>query len=408
MDSKSLKRWKELELDKAECLASALRSPRAEDIGQMYPEFALRGSVTNSLEPYVPLWSLVPFFEKIIVGIVPYLRTEEEFHSWYGLSIRDVLALQEQGHLLIRMLFPSAAPVTPTVLAPFFSGNTPSTARDIAFDRRLLGSDRFEDLRQRFARVVGQSYGHRSIDGFQKHRRRAFKTAQTAFVQLHALNYGEQAAGFEDMWKKNPDSAFRWLEMCRLFLVGPIHYSLRGIHCVSSAVTALAPPAAKDSIRFPGELGRILVDALRLVRFEEKQEAFTLKDCVSLFPDFELARKTLLALNEAIGRGDETHILRNADDLRRIIVEARSKRSRWLRWLRIAASTGVGIAAAPFNPAVGLLAGLGFAVTTEFANERIDAALSPVAKTLQGKRNRHLSLLIDLDDAARRLFHDNS
>ncbi len=379
---------------------------RPDQIAKMYPEFDLRGAFTTSLEPYVPLWALVPFFEKLIVGIVPYIATEEAFRNWYGVSIKQLLDLYERGRVQIRVLFPSAANTVPKLLNPFFSGNFPSTARDLAFDAHLLGEAQYQELRTKFANVVSRQCGERSIDGMIGHRGRAFKTAQTAFVQLHALNYEWHAKQFEEMWKTDQEGAFRWLEVCRLFLIGPVHYSLLGIHCVASAVPESLRRSEGTTIHFPSELGRILVNAVRLVRFQEKQGEFTLDHCISVFPDFELARRALLELDAAIKRGDEKRTIGNAEDLRKLITEARSKRMRWLQRIKLVASTGVGVLTLPLSPLVGLLASLGFDVASDAIEEKVDSALTSVVGGLQPESQRHLNLLINLDDAARRHFKD--
>ncbi len=403
MDARRLKRWKEDELARANRLAMELSSPNPQDIRKMYPEFDFGTAITTSLEPYVPLWALLPFFDKVIVGIVPYIRSKEQFRDWYGLDLQHVLTLHEMGRVNIRVLFPSAATTIPSIMHPFFSGEFPSTARDLAFDKRVLGSVRFEELRERFVHVVGKTCGETSIDGFTAHSKRAFKTAQTAFVQFPALGHSRAADQFEHSWEGSPEQALRWLEVCRLFLIGPVHYSLGGIHCVASSAPQLAPPTTASPLQFPAELGRILVDALKLVRFEEKQEDFTFHDCISLFPDFELARLALLNLDLALKRGDEKQTIETADDLRKLITAARSKRKRWLRWMRVVAATGLAATTAP-HLAVGLLTGLGFTVATEFASDRVDGILEPAVRKLQPQ---HLNLIVDLDDAARRHFKDS-
>jgi hypothetical protein len=177
MDATRLKRWKERERNKAEELAGGLLRPSPKDITKLYPEFTLKGVYTTSLDPYVPLWVLLPFFDKILVGIMPYLRTEDDFRRWYGLTVRQMLSLYEQQRIHLRVLFPSAATTTPRYLNPFFSAEFPSTARDLAFDRRLLGPDRFVELQRRFALATRKTPGDVSIDGFTGHRGRAFRTA---------------------------------------------------------------------------------------------------------------------------------------------------------------------------------------------------------------------------------------
>jgi hypothetical protein len=218
------------------------------------------------------------------------------------------------------------------------------------------------------------------------------------------LNHSSAAEQFETMWRYAPSHALRWLEVCRLFLIGPIHYSLNCIHCVSSAAPQIKTPAAGSTLRFPAELGRILVDTVGLVRHDETQVDFTFSDCIALFPDFELARNALLKLDQALKSGNESQAVNSASDLRRLIANARSKRKGWLRWMKIAAATGLGAVTTPLNPVIGLLSTLGFALASEFGSERVDRILEPIARKLTPKSQQHLSLILDLDDEVRRHF----
>lgn len=329
---------------------------------------------------------------------------EDQFRAWYGIDIKQLLALHQLGRVNIRILFPSGGTTIPNVLQPFFSGEFPSTARDLAFNKHLLGEAQFEDLRRRFERLIGKSLGDTSIDGFPDNTRRAFKTAQTAYVQLHALRHSAASDQFEMMWHHSPSDALRWLEVCRLFLIGPIHYSLNGIHCVSNAAPQIQAPAAGSALQFPAELERILVNALGLVRHDETQADFTFSDCLAMFPDFELARNALTKLDQALKSGDENQTISSADDLRQLIANARLKGRSWLKWMKIAAATGLGAVNMPLNPVIGLLSTLGFALFENLGSERVDRVLEPVARKLTPKSQQHLNLILELDDEARRHF----
>ncbi|MGO9586476.1 MAG: hypothetical protein ACLP2Y_09800 [Limisphaerales bacterium] len=138
MNAAQLARWKERENARAKQVVDSIGNLSPSSIRKIYPEWPLQGAYTTSIEPHVPIWAMVPFFSKVIVGIVPYFRDEDAFQQWYGLSVRQLLQLHEKGHLLVRMLFPRTATTVPKFLNPFFGEEFPSTARDIAFDNRLL------------------------------------------------------------------------------------------------------------------------------------------------------------------------------------------------------------------------------------------------------------------------------
>jgi len=401
VNAKQLILWREKELAKARTLVEEARPTTPLDVIRIYPEFRLQGVYTTSLEPYAPVWLLLPFFDRVIVGIVPHLRTEDQFRSWYGLTVRDMIILANEGRLAIRLLAPNSLEVVPEYLDPFFSEGLPSTARDLAFDEALLGSDKFMALRDRFRLVLADIERSESIDGFLGAAGRAYKTAETAYIQLHALGHQEAAAEFEKLAKTNLDAAFHWLELCRLFLVGPIHYSLGGIHSVASSVPALRPPANRTSLVFPVELGRILIDAFNLLRLKPSHEPMARDYCIHAYPEYERARTALIHLRNAVESGEAT-TLKTVDELKEMIAGARTSKDRWLRTMRVVAATGVGIATLPLLSLYGLLVGLGFEVLSELPSKPLDVGLEKVASLLRPKWSRpHLTLLLDLDKSAK-------
>ena len=108
MNATQLKKWQERQREDAEGLLDQIGPTTPGDIRKHYPEFDLGTCYTTSLDPYTPLWVLLPFFEKVIVGITPYLKTEEAFRDWYGVTPRRLLDLHEQGHVVIRVLPPES------------------------------------------------------------------------------------------------------------------------------------------------------------------------------------------------------------------------------------------------------------------------------------------------------------
>lgn len=398
MNTKALHRWKECQRAKAEELVAKFKPKCPEDIRKIYPEFTLRGAYTTSLEPYVPIWLLLPFFERIIVGIVPHLKTEEEFHEWYGVSIKQLLDLREKGRVEIRVLFPRSLKSTPQYLDPFFSGEFPSSARDLALDTALLGNDRLTEIRNRFSNLVAKSRQLQSIDGLIAHTGRAYNIAQVAYIQLHALRHEEAAVHFEKLISRDVDRAFHWLELCRLFLVGPIHYSLGGIHCVSSSVPSLKPLKENNAIAFPADLGRILIDTFEMVRMKPATNKATLDHCIQTYHDYEKARETLIALDTAIKNGRVKQSIKQVDDLKSLLSEARSSKEWWLRIMRLVTATGLSIATLPLVSVCGLLVGLGFEVLSELPTKPIDSALETIARSLHPPwAQNHITLPLDLE-----------
>ncbi|HYG08397.1 MAG TPA: hypothetical protein VD835_00350, partial [Pyrinomonadaceae bacterium] len=143
MNSAQLKRWKEREAIRAKELSEGVAGGSPEfSLKDFYPEFELVGPYTTSLEPYCPIWALVPFFRKVVVGINPYLKDEAAFSNWYGISPRQLLWLQEMGRVEIKVTFPRSANTVPSYLNTFFTGRFPSTIRDHEYTHRLLGEEK--------------------------------------------------------------------------------------------------------------------------------------------------------------------------------------------------------------------------------------------------------------------------
>jgi len=402
MNAKKLARWKITELEKANAIIQEIENVQPLSIQRIYPEWEFNKDYTTSLDPKVPLWALVPFFSKVIVGITPYFRDEEAFCKWYGVSLRELFQLYEKKRVLIRVLFPSARSSIPSFMDPLFDGTFPSTARDRVFDECLIGQDRSKELKSRFASIVRRGTFDISIDGFTGHKGRAFKTAESVYLQLHAFGYGQHARAFEKMYNLDNNAAMKWLEMCRLLLIGPYHYSLLGIHSIPQ--DAISTVSNKQILQFPIELGRILVETLGLVGTEDYPGDFTLNDCLAVYPDFQLARETLLALDRAIKTGNKDVMVHSSEDLRQILFKAKKSLKRWLRLIRCIIACGAGVITAPFDGFTGILVGIGTGVAGELESERLDKRLSPLAHKIIDNRSAHLGLLLRLDESVRSHF----
>lgn len=403
MNATQLKKWKEEQIGVAEEIVHSLQNPMPENITELYPEYNLIGDYTTSLDPYTPLWALLPFFGKIIVGILPYLKNEDEFIEWYGVSTKQMLKLHELGRVEIRVLFPQKTNTIPKTCNCFFERKFPSTIRDIRFDHKILGEDKLYEIRERFNQKVSDSIGHKSIDGFLGNKMRALRTAESAYIQLHALGYEKKAYEFEDTFAKDANVGMRWLELCRLFLIGPIHYSLLGIHCVSSNAPQLFTFDSQKTVKFPSDLGKMLVEAMNLTKNIDEINSFTIDDCISIYPDFERARETLFELNKAIKEGVEDRVLSSAEDLRKMLQKAKKRNKMYLHVIKAVAATGIGLTTAPFDLGIGLLMALGFNVASEVGASKIDKHLKPVVSKIS-RTKKHLNLLIGLDEDIKKKY----
>lgn len=411
MNTKQLKKWKATECRYAKELADTVRKEEDFKIQDFFPELDLNSPYTTSLDPYVPVWSLLPFFRTIIVGITPYFKTPDDFKAWYGLRPEQILQLANRGRIAIRVLFPHATASTPSFLNPFFELGFPSSARDEEYDRLLLSEEGEKEARQRFSHIVGESTPITSIDHFPDHKKRAYHTAERAYFQLLALGYTKEAAYFEELYTKNSSLAFNWLETCRLFLVGPLHYSLNGIHLVAGSAPLIAsgleaPGSRPSSLIFPQDIGKALINRLGLVRPKDATEPATnLQGILEIYPNYELARRALLKLAKAVKDGNDLAILNEANLLEEEISKFDKKADMLVRAFRyIGVITGCTISTL-LGSLPGFLAGLGFGIATEALSPQIDHTLLPMGRRVaKAGRPPQLTALYDLAKDVREHF----
>jgi len=228
------------------------------------------------------------------------------------------------------------------------------------------------------------------------------RTAEAVFLQLHALGYGHEASQFESMFPTNSDAAMKWLELCRRFLFGPYHYSLLGVHSIPRSCEALTPIKG-TVLRFPSELGRILVEAFELIRYVDARGNVTLDEVLAVHPDFELARNALLALDSALRSNREEQVVKHVEDLKAILEKAKAKERFYLHSIKYVIAAGATIATAPMSPALGVLTGLGIG-TVEFVGEKVDRLTIPLARKFVERQFPHLGLILKLDESVRKSF----
>jgi len=80
----------------------------------------------------------------------------------------------------------------------------------------------------------------------------------------------------------------------------------------------------------------------------------------------------------ALKSGDEDTWVAGVDDIRNILLKAKKKEDSTCIQLKYIIAAGFSAGSLPLNPLVGCLSGLA-SVSVEFASERIDAALTPLA-----------------------------
>lgn len=402
MNTSQLKKWKKRKTEEESLHVENAIKNGAYQVKDVYNDFGLQGSYTTSLDPYIPVWALIPFFDQIIVGVLPYLKTEEDFKNWYGVSVKQLLMLEDQNRVKIRLIFPRSINTVPNYLNSFFEKNYPSSLRDYEFNRHILGDENSRELRNRFSFFINRYESDLSIDTFRGNRKRAVKTAETVYLQLAALGYTDQIDHFEKLSTINIDDAVKWLEICRLFFVGPEHYSLGGIHAIAdNSINEIENN--KKTIIFPSDVGVVLVKAFELYKPKYEITRFSLEDCISVYKNSELARSTLVGLAEYVKNNNID--IDTIEKLKDLIRKTRKRDEFWMRTLRLVAATAVSASMMPFEPVLGVLAGLGFSIISESKAKPIDRTLKPMVEKIKKSRlDPSLALLLRLDEDVRKNY----
>jgi len=179
-----------------------------------YPEYDFSGTFSTSTEPHVPLWASLPFFNRVLVNINPYLKSENEFIEWYGLTPKQVRELEDQQRIEIRLIFPRSATSLPGYLNDFYEPCFPSSLRAYHFIVNQLGDKSIDEVKANYRSIVAAHVPRKSMDGGSGNINRAKRTAEAVFLELTALGRTEEIRLFEEKLSHDPQSAFAWLAAC--------------------------------------------------------------------------------------------------------------------------------------------------------------------------------------------------
>jgi hypothetical protein len=403
MNAKQLSAYKENAEAQAMKIVGAITDISPNSVRSIYPEFNCRDGLTTSLEPDIPLQVMLPFFPQIIVGIVSCFPSEAEFKKWYGVSVKQLLDLHERGRVLIRVHLPKAGEI-PSYLTPFYKGQFPSSVRDRHFVDRLLG-DRLPDLRARFRHNVNYKL-ETTHDNPGERRQRSFPSTEMTYLQLHAFGYSKQACQFESYYKEAPEAAMRWLECCRQLLISPYSYSFLGIHSINKDKLSVPLDTYKNTLRFPGELARIMADTCKLVQHTRSNGTITLKNALAIHPDFELARETLLKVDTALKSEQGDRAVTLAKKFNALVKKASTRQKLYFRCMHWLIASGITVSGSLLHERVGLLAALGYEIISDslviFNDKTVKGLINSGATGVVKRQSPHLGLILKLDESVKR------
>ena len=405
MNPQQLKKWKEDEMNLTENLSIRLvNNAESSQIHDYFPELEMAESRSTSLEPYLPVWAVLPFYEQVLLNISPHLRTETEFIEWYGLSPKQVLDLADRGRIVIKVIYPKAFNSIPKYLNEFYYRKYPSTLREKYFvSNKLGGQEKINEITNHFNEIINKTVPIKGPDTYTGNSKRIINNYANIFLQLHALGQNDIINKFEQLIFNSSQIAFDWLSTSRLLNIGPTFYSYNGIHSVASQSIKSTIKNINDVNSFPSELTINFIKAFKLIREKNIKSPFNLDDILTIYPNSELARSAFINLKNSVYNGNAN--VEELENISNLITKAKGVESILLRCLKLIGATSISAASIPLNPAIGLIAGLIVGTLTEFGSNKIDKTLTPHVHTIMKTMGKaHLTTLLDLDYDVKKNF----
>ena len=263
-----------------------------------YPEWNLRERVPYTGYDFsIPLWVMLPYYNTVMVPILSHF-SEQEFREKYGCGIEDLLKLEKEGKVVLR-LAPLYGEGISDYLRPIFEEGL-EKGRPTEFRVGLLTS-LDEELREESIRLFKGRFPKGkwglSAEGLES-------VSIERYSEFKFLGFNQVAEYIKRTVDLDPYLAFDIMEVYHDFLVGPKLFSLDGLYFIPrekiESLSSLPPgisslKTGKYEI-FPCDVGKVLVERAKLVYFD------SLKGTLSVYNDFWKARDALKNLEEAVER----------------------------------------------------------------------------------------------------------
>lgn len=173
---------------------------------------------------------------------------------------------------------------------------------------------------------------------------------------------------------ENKNQARTWMEVCRQFLIGPVHYSFGGVHSVSVQNPVIRNGAQNAEV-MPAEIGQVLINKFDLVEREWEPSVGSVEEAISVYDDYEQARKALWNLKSAVEARNPDNIEEYRDEAAKIIDHEINKHQNLVRTVKMLAATGAsGIGL--INPVIGLLTALGYSIADHSLDDGVSETIA--------------------------------
>ena len=320
MEKEELLDYEEREKEEGRKLLDKSVNAKHFSISDFYPSFHLSsddspycGDLTKheTLGWNTPLWILLPFYKKIIVGIEP-LRDKEAFEDRYGVSLRHFLGLIKDGHIIVRLNNPPMSYEGLHYLDDILEARPPSSLRSDAFSVRCVGSE--ED----FMSCVDDAEGFlRNLAWSGKYWKKPKAQSARALANLHTRLMIHEPEIIDYIKNEAKKSGILDADIVRLYvsyyysLVAPTYRSFDGCHALPKEVFGKVVQKTGTIFAFPMEIGRFLTTKFELYCPN------SLDDAVSIYPDYQKARDVLKRLDQMIdGKDNEDKIVDTTEELK--------------------------------------------------------------------------------------------
>jgi len=392
VDLRSLEEYDSLEKETAERLLGKTSEQRSLSIIDFYPELNWVRESTYSadlptrfsaIDPElrsIPIWVILPYYDRIIVGLEP-LRDRETFKAWYGVDIETLHELVTKRKVTIRVNNRPQLYANLEYLDPLLEMRPPTLRRSEAYAVAMLGRENFLSIREQAETMLKALSPDALTLSLQWRDPSTFWEASVRLCErLASLGYWNVVSDTFNTCQGKMESFIRRIRIYYLTLCGSVYRSLGGVHALPKDRIMAGVPAVREN--FPVDVGKFLVTNLELVRPQSLEHA------LDIFPDFKRARQALFKIDALLeGTPTEADIQDRISELRQAWSEVaaveRSVRTR----TSMVKSIGVvgGIASGLTFPIAGLpsiLASFGFGIMA------MDEVAQPTAETITKLRKK--------------------
>lgn len=280
---------------------------RPVSIRMFYPELELKENDLYSNWMYVPVWAQLPYYEKLIVPVIP-VRDIATFERQYGLIPETLVALAKQTKRIQFLLTWQPTDFAGLeYLDPILQLRPPSTpVREHAFYHNLMNEKQVDQIYARSER-----FGSQMFSKLRFHRKYFYtscnfspsKVIKNGIERMvtHLIAFGyrqivDSLAKFMEDYPDRVDDAYTALYLYALFLCGPYVSALNGVFVTGDEflkdldVVGIEAPSQV----FPADVGELLAEKLMLAPTKSLDEA------LDVYPNYAKARDALRKLDSFV------------------------------------------------------------------------------------------------------------